>query len=124
MLNARIPEYDSGERDMRSVLSAGYTAALFTMQRVGRLVTITFEDLVTPGGTGFAVTASTGLPAGFRPTGERNFSATSGSGVGVRCRVRLSGIAVNQATAGTAYSGTVTYLVPLALPTTLPGTPA
>lgn len=115
-------EYDSGVRNIAGLIRPGYTVERATVERAGRTVTLAFEGLIpAASGSGFPFNTSA-LPEGFRPAGERPFQAVSTSGAACRMAVRPAfGVGIYGATAGTAYVATVTYLVPPALPATLPG---
>lgn len=118
-------EYDSEPRNITGLIRPGYTVGSAVIHRVGRTVTLTFE-LLTPeaAGAGFPFN-SAALPAGLRPVSDWPFQGVSTSGATARFAVRPGyGIGIYGAAAGASYFGTVTYLVPAALPTTLPGDPA
>lgn len=118
-------EYDSGERDITALIRPGFTVDEATIQRVGRVVTLSLTGLVpAEAGSGFPLNSSS-IPDGFRAPSERPFMGSTIQGAGVRMRLRPDfGVGIYGATAGSSYNAIVTYLVPPALPTSLPGTPA
>ena len=115
-------EYDSGVVDIAPLIRPGYTVGAATIHRVSRTVTLSFEGLVPDAdGSGFPFNNSA-LVEGLRPPGERPFQAVATSGAACRMAVRPGyGVGIYGATAGVVYVGTVTYLVPPALPSALPG---
>lgn len=118
-------EYDSGARDLRGYLANGATADLFTVQRVGRTVTVSVVGLTAPGDSSIVVLAAGSFPAGFRPIGDRQQPLGAINYTVARLRVLSTGtISLFRGGGGQSYAGILTYLVPATLPTTLPGDPA
>lgn len=118
-------EYDSGVRDMRAYLSNDATADLFTVQRVGRTVTISVVGLTAPGSSSVVVLSAGSFVGGFRPNSDRQQPLGGINYTVARLRVLSSGtVSLFRGAGGTSYSGILTYLVPPELPATLPGDPA
>lgn len=118
-------EYDSGVRDLRGSLTNGATADLFTVQRVGRTVTISAVGLTAPGDSSIVALSAGNFPAGFRPDSDRQQPLGAINYTVARLRVLSAGtVSLFRGSGGQSYAGTLTYLVPPELPTTLPGVPA
>ena len=114
--------YDSGERDMRGMLANGATASVFSLQRVGRLVTLAVVNLQVPGDSSQVVLGTAAMVSGFRPSTDRQQMLGTIDYSIARLRVLPAGTtSLFRGSGGGSYSGTLTYLVPPALPATLPG---
>ena len=113
--------YDSGWRDVSSLLSNGWTGSAY-LRRADNIVMLRFESLSGTAATGDTVLT---VPAGFRSesTIQQLLPANSSDATAVRARMTNTGaVTILPRATATAVSATWSLSTTNALPTTLPGT--